>query len=188
MSRESQKELTKNKIIESAKELLKTKPLEEISVEEITKNANVAKGSFYVHFTKKEDILSFIACQDIENIYNEIFKMAESSNIIDTIYSYMYKFTKGICDYGTKITISWLKIEIDEGCKCKYNENQLTKLFDFFISKKEIKNRCYDNEIYTILSILYGNITLWCVNDELDLYKIITKDLVITLIEKYLEV
>ena len=48
---------TKKKLINAARTLLKEKGLSAINVEEITKTAGVAKGTFYVYFKKKEDII-----------------------------------------------------------------------------------------------------------------------------------
>ena len=57
MTRKEQAELTRKKIIEAAKELNQEKQISEISVEDITKKANVSKGSFYTYFNKKEDVV-----------------------------------------------------------------------------------------------------------------------------------
>ena len=48
---------TKAKLLETAKQLFKEKGYENVSVEKITKASQVAKGTFYHYFTKKEDIV-----------------------------------------------------------------------------------------------------------------------------------
>jgi len=45
------------KLIKDALKLLKEKGFNAINVEEITKTAEVAKGTFYICFKKKEDII-----------------------------------------------------------------------------------------------------------------------------------
>ena len=50
-------QITRQKLIDSVKELLKTKPFDKINVASITQYAGVAKGTFYVYFKRKEDIL-----------------------------------------------------------------------------------------------------------------------------------
>ena len=49
---------TKKKLIQAALKLLKKNGLSSINVEEITKEAGVAKGTFYVYFKRKEDIIA----------------------------------------------------------------------------------------------------------------------------------
>lgn len=48
---------TRKKLIQAALKLLKEKGFKAINVEEITKEAGVAKGTFYIYFKRKEDII-----------------------------------------------------------------------------------------------------------------------------------
>lgn len=47
---------TKEQLVASAKELIAEKGYTDTKIEDITKHANVAKGTFYVYFKTKEDI------------------------------------------------------------------------------------------------------------------------------------
>lgn len=49
-------ELTKQRIFESALALFTKKGFENVSVEQITKNAGTSKGNFYTYFSTKSDI------------------------------------------------------------------------------------------------------------------------------------
>lgn len=55
--RKKQAEETKRKIFETAVSLIKEKGYNNITISEICKIAGVAKGSFYVHYKSKEDIV-----------------------------------------------------------------------------------------------------------------------------------
>ena len=44
----------KNRIIESAKKLVLDKGYNNVSVSEITKEAGISKGAFYIHYESKE--------------------------------------------------------------------------------------------------------------------------------------
>lgn len=48
---------TKNRIFETAVALIKEKGYDNVTVSEICKTAGLAKGSFYVHYQSKEDII-----------------------------------------------------------------------------------------------------------------------------------
>ena len=50
---------TKNKIFETAVTLIKSKGYNNVTVSEICQAAGLAKGSFYVHYDSKEDIVRY---------------------------------------------------------------------------------------------------------------------------------
>ena len=59
-SRKKQAKETRTRIYETAVELMQEHGFENITVEEICKQAGVAVGSFYYHFQSKNDILTEI--------------------------------------------------------------------------------------------------------------------------------
>lgn len=58
MSRKEQAFLTKKKLFNTAIKLIKEKGYDNVTVSEICKSSEVAKGTFYVHFKSKEDIIT----------------------------------------------------------------------------------------------------------------------------------
>lgn len=62
--REEKREATRQDILAAASELFKTKGYETTSVDDIVESANVAKGTFYYHFEKKDDLL--MALQELK--------------------------------------------------------------------------------------------------------------------------
>ncbi|WP_055070120.1 TetR/AcrR family transcriptional regulator [Clostridium massiliamazoniense] len=67
MSRKEQAQLTKAKIFKTAIELINQKGFDNVTVSEICKEAGVAKGTFYVHFESKEDIIKENYHADMSN-------------------------------------------------------------------------------------------------------------------------
>jgi len=55
--RERRKEETRQRIITAALSLMQEKPFDQITVEEITERADVAKGTFFLYFPTKEHLL-----------------------------------------------------------------------------------------------------------------------------------
>lgn len=74
--RERRKEETRLKIIGAALSLLSEKPFDQITVEEITERADVAKGTFFAHFPNKELVL----CAHVENLIDEVSEYVEALN------------------------------------------------------------------------------------------------------------
>jgi len=75
MNREDKKKETYNRIMDSARKLFAEHGYEATTVEQITKQANVAKGTFFNYFGSKEDILcdmqSFWAVGEIKKLYGK---------------------------------------------------------------------------------------------------------------------
>ena len=66
---------TRKKLIDTTETLLKTNGFNALCVEDITKAAGVAKGTFYVYFKHKEDIVSEICRGYFKQIENKINDM-----------------------------------------------------------------------------------------------------------------
>lgn len=62
--REEKKEATRQEILSAAAELFRTKGYDTTSVDDIVLAANLAKGTFYYHFQKKDDLV--MALQELE--------------------------------------------------------------------------------------------------------------------------
>ncbi|MCY3414802.1 MAG: TetR/AcrR family transcriptional regulator [Candidatus Heimdallarchaeota archaeon] len=67
MARELQRQETKRKILEAAKELFLSKSISSVSTEEIADKAEVSKGSVFHHWTNKETLVTAI----LEDIFEE---------------------------------------------------------------------------------------------------------------------
>ncbi len=65
-------EETKKKIIDSAYQLLADKGYDAMSIDEIMKGAGKTKGSFYVHFKNKEDLLYEVIQNRLDRNFDHI--------------------------------------------------------------------------------------------------------------------
>ena len=70
-------QITKRKLISTALELIKEKGFSAINVEDITKKAGVAKGTFYTYFKRKEDIVLAISRVPFSEIADDIERMQD---------------------------------------------------------------------------------------------------------------
>ncbi len=97
MLRELNKENKKARILKSAIELFTKKGFERTTVEDITKRALVAKGTFYNFFEKKEDVLIYFLNREVkrsrEEIRNKIFLL---NNFFDQMEFLIRSYTKHI--------------------------------------------------------------------------------------------
>jgi len=71
-ARQSQKEATRNRVIDSARELFDTKGYDGASIREIATNAGVAVGSVFTTFNSKGEILSQVMQERLMPLYAEL--------------------------------------------------------------------------------------------------------------------
>lgn len=72
---------TKKNIHESLLNLLKSKPLAQIKITELCKEANINRGTFYFHYQQIEEVFEELfgqIIQDLKDSYNEPYKHTEN--------------------------------------------------------------------------------------------------------------
>lgn len=86
----------RDKIILAAKKLVFEKGYDKISVSEITKKAGVSKGSFYIHYHTKDDLI-----QDIINFtFDDARNNSNEGNIQQRISHFLVDSVNKIVDGG----------------------------------------------------------------------------------------
>ncbi len=164
---------TRQKLVDTAEKLLKTNGFNALSVEDITKNAGVAKGTFYVYFKHKEDIVSEICRGYFKQIENQINEMS-GKNIIDKLSLYFDNFMKAVELYGINICREWVRASIDPNTA--FDKTDMTKWqYDVEMLKNILNSAIKNNELskdipvelltHLIISELYGMMTCWCMSD-----------------------
>jgi AcrR family transcriptional regulator len=73
--RKTQKEATRQRVLDAARELFETKGYEETTVREIALRAQVSVGSVFTTFSSKGDILSQVMADRLDALYSELDKV-----------------------------------------------------------------------------------------------------------------
>lgn len=74
--RKSQKEATRQRVLDAARELFETKGYEATTVREIAQVAAVSVGSVFTTFSSKGDILSQVMADRLDALYGELDRLA----------------------------------------------------------------------------------------------------------------
>ena len=89
---------TKNKLLQSALYLFSHFGFDKVTVEDITRSAGVAKGTFYSHFATKEQVL-VEQFSKIENSYKEVYDNRKPSETAEQLaLNFIDAMCKFCCD------------------------------------------------------------------------------------------
>lgn len=117
--RERKKEETKDRIFKAAMKLFKHKGLDGTTVDEIAEKADVAKGTFFNYFPRKEAVLGYLPEMWVEEAEAQAVEIIEGSGpAIDGIIDMMVQFA-GFYEedrvLSKWVTMEWLRRE-QSGC------------------------------------------------------------------------
>lgn len=161
---------TKRKLISAGLELIKEKGFAAINVEDITKKAGVAKGTFYVYFKRKEDIVMEISRTPFGEIADELEQM-ENAELFEKLRHYFRRYMEQVEFCGIQVCREWIRNVIDpnnvpetmDSRKWFYDYEMLESILK---NAKELKE---DTPIelltHIIISELYGMMLCWCMSD-----------------------
>ena len=161
---------TKRKLISAGLELIKEKGFDAINVEDITKKAGVAKGTFYTYFKRKEDIVMEISRTPFGEIADEIEQM-ENAELFDKLRHYFRRFMEQVEFCGIQISREWIRNVIDpnnvqetmDSKKWFYDYEMLESILK---NAKELKEDTpIESLTHIIISELYGMMLCWCMSD-----------------------
>lgn len=164
---------TKKRLIKSALELLREKGFEAINVEEITKKADVAKGTFYIYFKRKEDIVLEICRTPFKEIA-EALQLMDDKNLVEKLAYYFHRFMECVEIYGINTCREWIKDVIDpnnvldsqDGQKWQYDFQMLNEILESAVQNNELKTETPVKLLtHLIICQLYGMMICWCMSD-----------------------
>ncbi len=164
---------TRQKLKDAAETLLSSNGFNALCVEDITKAAGVAKGTFYVYFKRKEDIVAEICRGYFKRIEDQISDMHQA-DLIERLSLYFDNFMAAVEIYGINICREWIRGSIDpktapdhtDMSKWQYDCNMLKNILNNAIANKELKQETpVELLTYLIISELYGMMTSWCMSD-----------------------
>ncbi len=171
--RQTSAQKTKRKLITAGLELIKEKGFDAINVEDITKKAGVAKGTFYIYFKRKEDIVLDISRVPFGEIAEELEKM-EGLSITEKLQHYFHRFMECVESCGINVCRQWTRDVLDpnnvpdtkDGQKWNYDFEMLKNILrDAVLSGELKKDTPVELLTHIIISELYGMMTCWCMSD-----------------------
>ncbi|MGO5073953.1 TetR/AcrR family transcriptional regulator [Clostridium sporogenes] len=181
MLRKEKAILTKNKIFETAIELIKEKGYNNVTISQICDKAGVAKGTFYVHYKSKEDIIKESYYSDMSQFvleqYEKLISKDKNMSIKDKIEKFLISELMFTNHAGHKMTCRAYVTNltnISEDSK-HFERRGFTKDLKLLIlegvNQKVFETKQTADEIFLYLeSFVRGLMASWCFyNGEFDI-------------------
>lgn len=176
--------ITKNKIFEAAVTLIKAKGYDNVTISEICNSAGVAKGTFYVHYKSKEDIVKESYYSDMREYVLKQYKLLidgeEKLKVKEKIKRFLLAelmFSKYV---GRAMTCRAYITNLSECIDGESEHNdrrrfsyKLKELIVEAIEKNEILEDASAENIFLYLeSFIRGIMASWCfMNSSFDIVK-----------------
>ncbi|MBQ8707333.1 MAG: TetR/AcrR family transcriptional regulator [Succinivibrionaceae bacterium] len=165
---------TREKIVRAAEELLKVRGFAALNVDDITKIAGVAKGTFYVYFPHKTDVVEEICRGYFQNVALQVRSLRDA-DIAQRLGAYAAGFMKAVQCYGIHICREWIRSVLDPACapegvdrrKWRFDVDMLRGLLEEAVQGGELKpDLPVDTLTHLLISQLYGMMLCWCISDN----------------------
>ncbi len=165
---------TRNKVINAAKKLISEQGFENISVDDIVKEAGVSTGSFYTYFKRKEDVVEELNRTDFYRLA-EIVNGMEDRDILERLQYYCREFLGDIEETGIEICRQWVRNNLsptdmllggEQITKYRYDYRAMQSILTEAVNRGELKNNIpIDDFALFINAELYGLMVAWCMSD-----------------------
>lgn len=184
MLRKEKATLTKNRLFEAAIELIKKNGYDNVTISEICTHAGVAKGTFYVHYNSKEDIIKESYYSDMDqfvlNTYQNLISQNRDLSIKDKIGIFLMSELMFTAHAGYEMTCRAYVINLTE-CISKDSSHfkrrrfaeELKILISQGVTEKAFETDQTEDEIFLYLeSFVRGLMASWCFsNGEFDIVR-----------------
>jgi TetR/AcrR family fatty acid metabolism transcriptional regulator len=176
-SRQAQAIRTKEKLFTTAMNLIDKKGFDNVTVQEISKKANVSVGIFYHYFESKNDILFEIYKLADNYFRDEVSQLLDKDNSLERILQFFYYYAKYNHDRGLE-SIKLLYNPKNKGfiLKERYMLTLLQNIIRIGQEKCEIVQDMTPEQICNDLFIISRGVVYdWCLHEgNYDLPEVLT--------------
>ncbi|MFZ2258566.1 MAG: TetR/AcrR family transcriptional regulator [Clostridiaceae bacterium] len=178
-TRQEKAQKTKLAIYHSAENLFQKHSFETVNVDDIVKNANVSKGSFYVHFDSKDALIAYYISDYVQRVdadyKSHLSQLPENLPIEEVLLSLVAKIAQVIEeDLGCENMKTLYRIQLSNTLKNNASLQYNRDLYDLFYT---ILKKGMDQEIFTkdlspeeaadhFILGFRGLVYDWCVRDQ----------------------
>lgn len=171
-------EKTRSRLLKSARRLISERGFDHVSVEDITKDSGVAKGTFYHYFECKEEVVAELSFQSIQTIIKKAIDY--DGDVRERCLYYFIELYKDASWSGVRLVRQWMKETMEAETPDSRTRECLdgirNTVMDIFVTglgkgKGELRaDAPLDMLSKLLMSHFFGVLTIWCMmNGEWDI-------------------
>ena len=159
---------TKARIFKAAKDILRKKGYEELSIKNICEEAGVSNGSFYHHFKTKDDLLSYYI-EEQPGINPDLSELpADAKDAKETIIYVYINYVRYCKELGVEFMSNYYtpknqslnpRLRTERPCPIVTVQNYIRKCIDAGIIAPKLSLDALSTDIRMIV---IGNVFEWC--------------------------
>lgn len=163
----------REKLLEVGAKLVAEKGFNKISVEEITRTAGVAKGSFYTYFKRKEDLIQEINRSATSQVIEDVNALG-NADIEEKLQLYVVRFINKVTENDIQICRQWLCnmlnpqdiVDAKDKEKLERDTKDLRSLLKNEIAAGRLRKKTPVTLVANLLMCqIYGMLACWCMSD-----------------------
>lgn len=164
---------TKEKLLDAGLKLVMEKGFNKISVEDITKTAGVAKGSFYTYFKRKEDLVQEINRNATAQVIDAVHALG-NADIEEKLELYVVRFVTSVQNNDIQICRQWLCnminspdiVDAKDKEKLEHDTKDLRALLKEEIAAGNLRKKTPVGLVANLLMCqIYGMLACWCMSN-----------------------
>lgn len=167
--REENAKATKLAIMRAATELIAEKGYEHVVVEDITRRARIAKGTFYNYYRQKDDVITELSNNFFARIEQQALNVDNFHSVIEGVSFYLENTIGIIYDEGVSRTREWVKeasMPSSLPKKFGYDTMTLSQMLKAFIDNGKLKKDTpFELLANMITTNIYGIIFSWSIDE-----------------------
>ena len=167
-------EKTRSRLLESARRLISERGFDHVSVEDITKDSGVAKGTFYHYFECKEEVVAELSFQSIQTIIKKAIDY--DGDVRERCLYYFIELYKDASWSGVRLVRQWMKETMEAETPDSRTRECLDGIRNTVVTglgkgKGELRaDAPLDMLSKLLMSHFFGVLTIWCMmNGEWDI-------------------
>ncbi|MBD5560142.1 MAG: TetR/AcrR family transcriptional regulator [Clostridia bacterium] len=170
-SRQQAAQATRRRILETAGKLVSEHGFSNVSIDDIVKASGVARGTFYIYFRNKADVIHEYTRVPFADLEEKV--QAMDASVTERLAAYVREFTRCLEEYGLAITQQWVRDVADprsspesaDSDKLRFDLAALTRLLHQGIADGKLQKSTPAEQIAELIACqLYGQMTCWCMS------------------------
>ncbi len=117
--------ITKNKIYETAIQLIRTKGYSNVTIDEICEKSGVTKGAFYYHFSSKKDLLHSSYISSDSRVFQELPHIMKKENSLEQTKAIFLLYAEMAQSKGVEV----MKQIIQNNLNSQYSDEELSLFY-----------------------------------------------------------